>query len=123
MKLSKTTLLVPIGLLATALCVSAYTLKMGTASAQDSHITIEVNEAAMPSSFDAQLNAGKVVAMTAIFPNGKKLPLKQVTKPACSNWSCPAGSHLTCWEDEELLMSMCACVGNQRPSAVVSLGK
>jgi hypothetical protein len=110
-----------VALLAAAVCISAYAWRAATASGQDTHVSIPVNGKA-PTSFDAELKDGKVVAMTAIYPDGTKLPLTQQSKPTSAT-SCPAGQTLTCWEDYDLLMSMCACVGGKRSSAVVSLGK
>jgi len=110
-----------IAVVVAVVCISAYAWRVSTASVQDTHISIPVTGKA-PASFDAEMKEGKVVAMTAIFPDGTKLPLKQQNKPAGAT-SCPTGQILTCWEDYDLLMSMCACVSRGKSSAVVSLGK
>jgi hypothetical protein len=122
MKYSNMKLLAVIALLAAALGISAYARRIGTGSVQDQHVTIKVNQKA-PASFDAELSAGKVVGMTAVYQDESKLALKQQDKPTCAT-SCPAGQRLSCWEDHEQMMSICVCVsGGKAASAVVSLGK
>jgi len=124
MKYSKKNLLAIVVLLATAICISAYVRTAGTASVQDTHMTLKFDEKATPVSFDAQLSAGKVVGMMALYPDGSRVALKHQNKPTCAT-SCPAGQYLSCWEDHEQQMSICVCKssGGGGSSAVVSLGK
>ena len=63
-----------------------------------------------PQSFEETIRNGEVVGMTAIKAGGGRVVLKAQSKPTCAT-SCPAGQHLSCWEDEEQMMSMCACSG------------
>ncbi len=111
-------------LLVAVLCISAYARRVGTAAVEDTHFTLKLDEKATPASFDATVIGGKVVGMMAVFPSGNRIALTQQSKPTCAT-SCPAGQYLSCWEDQDLQMSMCVCIsgGGKRGSAVVSLGK
>jgi hypothetical protein len=124
MKTSKKKLLTIVVLLAAAICISAYARRAGTPLVQDTHMTLKFDEKATPVSFDAQITAGKIVGMTALYPGGDRVALKQQSKPTCAT-SCPAGQYLSCWEDHEQQMSICVCKssGGGGSSAVVSLGK
>lgn len=126
MSYSKKKLLAIVVLLAAAICISAYVRTSGTAFVQDTHMTLKFDEKATPVSFDAQLSAGKIVGMTALYPGGNRVALKQQSEPTCAT-SCPAGQYLSCWEDHEQQMSICVCKpsggGSHGSSAVVSLGK
>jgi hypothetical protein len=124
MKFTKKKLLVVTVMLAATLGISAYARKIGTQAGPDEHITLRVNSKT-PATFDYQLRAGKVVEMTATYPDGDNVALKQQSKPTCAT-TCPAGQHLSCWEDQQQQMSICVCSsasGGKQSSSVVSLGK
>jgi hypothetical protein len=110
MKHSSKILLTAFALLAVTLGVSSTNARRGAGpELQDRSVSIRVPDNALPKSFSAQMRGDDVVGMTAIKKDGSRVALKAQSKPTCAT-SCPAGQVLTCWEDEQQLMSMCVCV-------------
>jgi hypothetical protein len=110
LKNPKKKLLIGLALLTVTLGASAaLARKLAGQTAQASKITFRVSPQAKPDYFEGQLNAGKLVGMVAVQTDGSRLALKHQSKPACAT-SCPSGQKLSCWEDEEQLMSICVCV-------------
>lgn len=69
---------------------------------------IRLSDEQKPDGFEMRERDGRVVGMTVVKKDGSRMPLKQQSRPTCAT-SCPAGQTLTCWEDEEQLMSVCVC--------------
>ncbi|MFZ0752039.1 MAG: hypothetical protein WAM70_21950 [Pyrinomonadaceae bacterium] len=110
MNYPKNRLLVVVALSMTVVGVSSLVEYRMKAQTTMEWITLGWNEKSMPDSYTAQVKDGKIVAMNAVKKDGARTALRQQSKSTCAT-SCPAGQQLSCWEDQEQMMSMCACFG------------
>lgn len=79
-----------------------------TLAALSQTTTIRATAAEKPTSFEQTIRNGEIVGMTAVKAGGARLALRAQSTPTCAT-SCPAGQKLSCWEDEQQMMSMCVC--------------
>src|SRR5262245_53101081 len=114
MKTSNKRLLATMALVATTLCASS------SDAGRASHSAAQVARKAMrinlevPASFDIDTKDGTIVGLTTVKKDGTRKALKQQSRPTYAT-SCPAGQKLSCWEDQEQLMSICVCGGSSGP--------
>jgi hypothetical protein len=92
--------------LLTATFFAANVHSRATDSRQTQTVTVKAGE--KPASFEETIRNDEVVGMTAMKPGGGRLVLNAQSNATCAT-SCPAGQKLSCWEDEEQLMSICVC--------------
>ncbi|HEX6187645.1 MAG TPA: hypothetical protein VFZ40_06175 [Pyrinomonadaceae bacterium] len=93
-----------------SICAAPTVARRGGDSAfQVSRETIRVNIVA-PARFEVVRREGKIVTMTALQKDGSRAVLKATRRPVCAT-TCPAGQTLTCWEDQQQMMSICECRG------------
>jgi hypothetical protein len=114
MKTSNKRLLATFALVAATLCVSSTEAgRAGNPTSQTARKSVRI-KLAVPASFDLDTRDGTIVGLTTVAKDGTRKALKQQSRPTCAT-SCPAGQKLSCWEDEEQLMSICVCGGGGSP--------
>lgn len=114
MKTSNKRLLATFALVGATLCVSSTDAgRAGNPASQTARKTVRIN-LAVPASFDLDTRDGTIVGLTTVAKDGTRKALKQQSRPTCAT-GCPAGQKLSCWEDEEQLMSICVCAGGGSP--------
>ena len=94
---------------ATVCAVPTVARRGGDPALQVSRETLRVNIVA-PARFEVERRDGKIVTMSAVKKDGSRVVLKAKSRPACAT-TCPAGQTLTCWEDQQQMMSICECRG------------
>ncbi|HKO62489.1 MAG TPA: hypothetical protein VJV03_15095 [Pyrinomonadaceae bacterium] len=110
MKTHRQRVLVLTALMAATVCAAPTVARRGEDPAlQVSRETIRVNIVA-PARFEVERRDGKVVTMSAVKKDGGRAVLKATRRPVCAT-TCPAGQTLTCWEDQQQMMSICECRG------------
>ena len=104
--ISKSVLAIAAVTLLTAIFYAANVHSRPASSGRTQTVTVPAGE--KPASFEETIRNGEVVGMTAMKPGGGRLVLNAPSQATCVT-SCPAGQKLSCWEDEEQLMSICVC--------------
>ncbi len=108
-------------LLAAAVLIAATLFTSSTNALQNGRAFRSMNELTPFKGFDIETKSGTVVGMTAVKKDGSKLVLQQQSRPTAAT-SCPAGQHLTCWEDHDQMMSVCVCTTPSGSSGLIGFG-
>ena len=110
MKTQRQRVLALAALAAATVCAAPTVARRGGGPAlQVSRETLRVNIVA-PARFEVERRDGKIVTMSAVKKDGSREVLKAKSRPTCAT-GCPAGQTLTCWEDQQQMMSICECRG------------